>query len=1664
MSNHPNRCESTVASDALALRSPCVPRAPKAKAFRSIRKFSSTAIARKHLARALRVAPEIALRGVASALALFALFGFNPQALAASETWISGGATGNWSNTTNWSNGIAPGATLGTTSTDIATFNTVVATGTWGGSSANPIVIDQAAQNIGGINFDTNAGGYFIGSTGGNSLYLTSGGSIQILSTLASGNPTETINAPLVLTGANGTYTFANNSTNGTGLGTLDFGGGVTGGAAGATILTLAGSNTNANTISGVIGNGLATTVAVTKSGVGTWDLTSANTYTGATMVNAGILQVNFAGSGAPATNIISASSALTVSGGTLNLTGNASTTNGQAFASTTIGTGGSAITLSTSATANPLLLNLGAITHNTGGTVVFTLPSGTQSSTNGVVTSAGNSNSILGPWALVSSAGTAANGSANGYTFATVSSGNIVPYTTATPEASNSSAWGGIASGNNSSSNYDISATIAAGSDETGLAREINTIRYTGAGLSQESNGNSSALIQLNGLMNAGSGPFTIGGGTFFLGIAVGSNNELVLAAQNAGITINNSIENDGASAGTTAGGTGGAASALTITGAGGNAVTLNGASTYTGATSIDQPGTLSLVGTLGAGTGGGTAITNAGTFAETSAGVIAGTSSLTNVAGTTTLSGANTYTGTTTVSGGTLDFARPASLYNGTAASWTASNIVVKSGGTLAVQVGASNFTSANIGTLLGMASSATGGFETGSVLGLDTTPGNFTYSGGIANAYTGSTLGLAKLGANTLTLTGANTYTGPTNVNAGTLTLGAVGEVLNNTAVTVANGATLVATPGTGGISIGAAGGASLTLSGGSTLLLGSTSAASAESTTFNTLTLNGNLSIGGSSASAGLTFNLNNSSSDELVVSGAASFGADGGVITLVEPSSTAAPSGATQTYTLVSAGSGLTPGGFSLAPVSDIVALGGNSYAASLSETGGTTETLTLNEVTLTYYWTGNTSASWSVPGNFATDHTGAVAQTGALGATNNVILTADSPSGTNTASQTLDKSYAINSLTFSATAPAINLTTGSGGNGASNTLTLDAATGFGVTVGSSSPVTTPYGTGIGLVMQNGSAPQTLNVPIALGGSQTWEIDSPANELTVQGAISGAGYSLTKTGVGALILSASNTYSGGTFVNAGTLALGAANALLTTGTATVEGLGTLNLAGNNQTLAVLSDGGVATGTVTSSSGTPTLTIGSGAFSGTISGGLSLAENGSSTLTLSGVNPYTGSTAITSGTLTIGGAGELGSGSYAGAISNAGTFIYNSLAAQTFSGIISGAGALTDSGAGALTLSGNESFAGTLTVNAGSTVILSGSNGQRPSGANNSNNVFGTLRLQANSANTVNGISYALSPEETANGPLSLQNGATLQLRSDSSVTFAGGNNIGSLGSATVDIDVNQLTSAGSNNTLTLAPGGFATHNTTFNVTGGNGYTLELGPVTTGNAGFMMFNDNSANLIINGGITDVTTLTFGGGFNSAVTGAITNGAATTTLAKSGAGTLTLSGTNTYTGVTSISAGIVNYQNGTAFGTDSVITVSSGATVQVQGGITGGSHTLTLSGAGAGSATGALENVSGANSYGGLLALTGATTVSSDAGMLSLTNPGTITGSGDNLTLAGSGNGSIAGIIGTGAGALTKNGSGTWILSGANTYTGPTMVTGGILAFANESSRGV
>ncbi|MES2310315.1 MAG: autotransporter domain-containing protein, partial [Verrucomicrobiota bacterium] len=182
---------------------------------------------------------------------------------------------------------------------------------------------------------------------------------------------------------------------------------------------------------------------------------------------------------------------------------------------------------------------------------------------------------------------------------------------------------------------------------------------------------------------------------------------------------------------------------------------------------------------------------------------------------------------------------------------------------------------------------------------------------------------------------------------------------------------------------------------------------------------------------------------------------------------------------------------------------------------------------------------------------------------------------------------------------------------------------------------------------------------------------------------------------------------------------------------------------------------------------------------------------------------------------------------------------------------------------------------------------------------------------------------------------------------------------------------------------------------------------------------------------------------------------------------TLSKSGAGILVLTGANSYAGATSISGGVLNVQNDTALGTTAGSTsIGNGAALQLQGGVTVTGEALTLIGNGI-SNDGALRNILGNNTWTGNLTSSPAATtrIASDAGTLTISGNVAISATAsDQLVLQGNGNGEISGSI-SGASRVTKGatGTGTWILSGANTYAGNTTVSGGVLNIRNNTALG-
>ena len=138
----------------------------------------------------------------------------------------------------------------------------------------------------------------------------------------------------------------------------------------------------------------------------------------------------------------------------------------------------------------------------------------------------------------------------------------------------------------------------------------------------------------------------------------------------------------------------------------------------------------------------------------------------------GTLTLAGAVNYSGNTTINAGTLNVSVLLPGYN------SPGRVTVSAGGTLAVGIGA-GWTDTNVNDLL-----TANPIGPGANLGLDTTAGNYAYTAAL-----GGGLGLAKLGANTLTLSGVKTYGGATDVRSGKLVLD--GGIAGSPVVTLGSG---------------------------------------------------------------------------------------------------------------------------------------------------------------------------------------------------------------------------------------------------------------------------------------------------------------------------------------------------------------------------------------------------------------------------------------------------------------------------------------------------------------------------------------------------------------------------------------------------------------------------------------------------------------------------------------------------------------------------------------------------------------------------------------------------------------------------------------------------------------------------------------------------------
>jgi autotransporter-associated beta strand protein len=524
--------------------------------------------------------------------------------------------------------------------------------------------------------------------------------------------------------------------------------------------------------------------------------------------------------------------------------------------------------------------------------------------------------------------------------------------------------------------------------------------------------------------------------------------------------------------------------------------------------------------------------------------------------------------------------------------------------------------------------------------------------------------------------------------------------------------------------------------------------------------------------------------------------------------------------------------------------------------------------------------------------------------------------------------------------------------------------------------------------GIGAVKINeGSGSATLSGNITLAANADIGAYNSGDTLTISGVISG-GFALNKVGAGTLALSAANTYTGATTISAGKLSVGGGAAIADSSAVTVSAGATLTLSAS-ETIGSLAGAGNVT------LGTNTLTAGgdgtSTTFSGIISGTGALTKAGSGTLTLSGANTYTGATTVSAGGLTLSGGAAIANDSAVtvstgaalnlagsetiGSLAGAGTVTLgsNTLSAgdnntsTTFSGVISGTGALTKAGSGTMTLSGSNTYTGATTVSAG-TLTLSGGSAIADSSAVT---VSAGATLTLSSSETVGPLSGA--------GTVSLGSGTKLTVKeiNGTDTTFSG--NITGSG----DLEISSTVGASNTGTLTLSGTNTYTGVTRL-VSGGN---LKVsGGSAIPNTGQVIVNNGTLTLLASEEIGSLScvndpapnakvdlgsyTLTMGGNNTSTSFAGIISG--TGNLIKTGTGTLTLAGVNTYTGTTTVSAGTLAISsdatptagvlNGAGAG---AVTVSSGATLAGTGTVNSAvtvssGATLSPGGSGAGKLT--------------------------------------------------------------------------------------------------------
>ncbi|OYV04749.1 MAG: hypothetical protein CFE26_15225, partial [Verrucomicrobiales bacterium VVV1] len=627
------------------------------------------------------------------------------------------------------------------------------------------------------------------------------------------------------------------------------------------------------------------------------------------------------------------------------------------------------------------------------------------------------------------------------------------------------------------------------------------------------------------------------------------------------------------------------------------------------------------------------------------------------------------------------------------------------------------------------------------------------------------------------------------------------------------------------------------------------------------------------------------------------------------------------------------------------------------------------------------------------------------------------------------------------------------------------------------------------------------------------------IDAPINNNT--GALT-----LVKNGSNTLTLrSTTSTYSGGTVINAGTVSVTANTQLGAAGTAiTFNGNGTLS--SNIDTTLVdlgaraitLNSGAIATFTSVSRgnmtiggevSGSGGVTLTSGTFwskyrfdstANTFSGAITDSRSSTDVIANALLSFNSISNVAGAGNIILNGAADNGIDYGSGAIAplvmdyrqlvlaNNNTVFFNNASSQAVNintdiafsgtgarqirfgitgrsgaGVSTFAGKLTDNAGGAFSpnfnggtwvVSGNNnSYTGTTSVSGTANVTMSGNNA-----------LIGQITISGNSGATLtlNGNNSGMSSPVLLNTSFPTSAGAS-PLLNINSATALGTGTLSFGGGAASDTGRIDNTSAGAVNVSTANA---ITMNRNFTFVGTRDLNLGTGTTTLG--GMTSGTNRSITVAAN-------TLTLGGTIAEAVSNL--------GITKAGLGTLVLSGSNSYTGPTTVSAGTLQIDTAAALPSGSQISLpKSGTNTGTLRLNTSGTNVYTNTFANFSSSNGLanggtpnIQNVQGNNTLSGNMTLAAGggngVNIQSDAGLLTISgNLTTTSGATGNrpFSFGGAGNGVISGVMSQAGGAdiasIVKSGAGTWSVTGTtSSFTGGVTVLDGVLNVASVAVTG-